>query len=1122
MSLLLLPVLLFAPLQEPAEHPSLRFGREAMAAGRHEEARDHFLYALARSPEPLAVVALLLENAQQDADARALWAHDWYALAADARGRAKPGKLAALMPEGDPHPAALAVARAEAVKELLRFRQVAARSKSAGAPLLVEWSEDLARTLAAAAPALLAADSEAMDPHIPVGRERMRAVIKALGAALRRPVGSGQEDFVVRAARVLRGLAAQAGFDSGYGPPAVDFDAEATSAASELGRRRAAMEQDETLRVWTVEELADLDPDEARSFTLGHASFARPGIATSPQDWYRVETTCGHGTLLGAAETVEDHHRRLVNWFGEDPFLGRPGTLRVVPESHGLEMEGAGFWWVGGFQGGDITTLKFTRGTIPGLGRGITHELTHRFDGAVYGGLPGWLAEGRAVWTAANYGFITDLEFVEDHVAFGTMRAVLGMGYGRQAELERLISGDLEDYRDNYSAGYALFVYLRSWYGPDEPEEADDEDAPEVEPTPWYAERLEKYMRGKERRRGDAVATFADFFADGKGGRPDGMEAFAADFADFLRGFDAREPAEWTARYDEKGPRGEEGALVFDEPTFSWLRARAEPWFGQDQARVAAELFADMEEPADAVEAMCWALAVDEPSDAALAMLAEQLDALGADEAAWVVRRWARFRSPSRDFQEPGPAPFLAALGGVTAYREALAGAAADYGAAGQPLSAAALTAEHDALAWALGLPALPTVDREALAAAHADALHPFDAPPRLMDLDGWTEDDLTGHEDARVAGLWYIDEDADVHVGRERPRTGTDTMDRNSRRRDAFVMSRAWQDPGRYRLRAKIEMTTAWLSGGIVVGWTRRDRAVRISFTGGDWRFAVGESDARQAVGQLGWNITGAYVMPERVSGSHRFAGDGSTFDLEVLVDGPTVELYLDGKREGAWTTLDARPVQGHIGFYTSTGAMRVVTPEIQRLDRTAWSPLGGAIGRGLHPVLAGETGWRALLQRPVSGLPLSPSGTLLVWFGEETTGKLAEAGVEGWQERVLTVLDKLVWAFEGEKPSQGITVVVPEAFPEEARTRLHAEFAPRVAGGFRVVSHRQGFELFENRWTVSGWATAMLGFVDPAGILRVADRLESVYNRLPRIIRDQLRTYQDHVRPGQAGAAE
>ena len=93
---LLLTALLVAPVQEPQEHASLRYGREAMAAGKHVEARDHFLYALARSQEPSAVLALLLENAQGDADARILWAYDWYAAVADAKGRAKPPSLCTL------------------------------------------------------------------------------------------------------------------------------------------------------------------------------------------------------------------------------------------------------------------------------------------------------------------------------------------------------------------------------------------------------------------------------------------------------------------------------------------------------------------------------------------------------------------------------------------------------------------------------------------------------------------------------------------------------------------------------------------------------------------------------------------------------------------------------------------------------------------------------------------------------------------------------------------------------------------------------------------------------------------------------------------------------------------
>ena len=46
--------------------------------------------------------------------------------------------------------------------------------------------------------------------------------------------------------------------------------------------------------------------------------------------------------------------------------------------------------------------MRFSIGTIEGLGHGLTHELTHRFDGALFPGQPTWLVEGKAVWTGAG------------------------------------------------------------------------------------------------------------------------------------------------------------------------------------------------------------------------------------------------------------------------------------------------------------------------------------------------------------------------------------------------------------------------------------------------------------------------------------------------------------------------------------------------------------------------------------------------------------------------------------------------------------------------------------------------------------------------------------------------
>ena len=118
-----------APAQEGELETALRYGREALAAQRSDEAYRHLLFALARSPEPAPIARLLLENAALDADARALWAHDWLAFAADARGKAPlNAKDQAALPQDDPWPLALAQARAAAVADLIAFRDRHARS----------------------------------------------------------------------------------------------------------------------------------------------------------------------------------------------------------------------------------------------------------------------------------------------------------------------------------------------------------------------------------------------------------------------------------------------------------------------------------------------------------------------------------------------------------------------------------------------------------------------------------------------------------------------------------------------------------------------------------------------------------------------------------------------------------------------------------------------------------------------------------------------------------------------------------------------------------------------------------------------------------------------------------
>lgn len=1111
---------LAAQTSEGEEHVSLRYGRAALEAGDHPGAYGHFLFGLARATEPLPIVALLLENAAKatDPDARALWAHEYYALGADDRGNLNlKSDLKAWMPEEDPWPSTLAAARADAVRELAKFRDRQASGKGSGDPFLAEWAEDLARGLALESPALRAKFASDLTPSVEVSRNTQKAVMKSLMRVARQGFSTSDPSLTVRAARCLRGMTAQANFPALEGPTPPSTTKEEASANASLQRAREMLAKES--RVWTIDELEDLDEDMQREFTLKHATFANPGVALSPNGLYRVETSCGYWTLLGTAQTVEEHHERLLEWYGYDPFDGRQGTVRIVPESHGLEMEGAGYWWVGGFQGGDVTTLAFTLSNIPALGRGLTHELTHRFDGAAYGGLPGWLAEGRAVWTGAHYGSMYERTFVEDYLNFGTMFDVAQMGYGRLDRLTVLLNGENEEYRDNYSAGYALFSYLRSWTGFEDGEKA------------IFREQLEAYQEDRKRSRGDGVTGFVRYFCDGRDGRPADLETFAADFDKFLRGFYWKELAPWTERYDPGAPSGDAATRVMDEPTSTWLRRRAEPWFGQDQARMAAEVLVTAGLHREALPAFLWALAVDEPSDAVLEDLAATLDHVDEKDAAWVVRHWRRFAAPRRDHRNTvanTELPFLNKLPKTEQLWKEMRAAQADYQTRGWGTAAAVMAAEADRLGQALGL----APSGQALLPAPNDAsgrvaLHPIHRPSRQLGLAGWFEDGLTGHEKGRVEGLWFVDYQDDLHVGRNEMRGGTDTMDRAAHNRDAFVMAKEWMEPGRYTLRTKIEQTTSFFHGGVVVGWSRRDRNIRFDFAGGDARYASGESESNLAGNGFGWTLDGLYARQAARRGSVGFEREKTTWSLELRIDGPTMEAWVDGEFVGRITTLDARPIQGYLGFYTSTGAMRVIAPEIERRDRLAYMPGATALGRGLHPTRVGAEKLRDLLDRPVTGMPLASSGTGMLWFPEEHLDKLEEKGMETYAEELEATIALFLEQWHVEDPSQGVTIVLPTSLPQEVRTQLEKTFVassdegwelPR--GGLFWTTHPARPDLLESGMTVGGWKRPLVLFVDPAGILRFARRLSKTHSGLHRDLRQQLLEYQDHRRPGQAGA--
>jgi hypothetical protein len=1069
---------------DPGAMP-LAAGRRALEAGKRDEAAGHLLEACARSGPGAQVLELLARAAEGDADAVALWTQALADGTADARGRVKLPEEVVRLAGKDTRAPALAEARAAAVQELVK--QAGARErKGAKAPeelLVARHLRRLARELAEDAPALFAAHADELDPRLAAPPGAPAAVAGALERELGQALASHRLADAVRVALALRGLARQAGLDDLQGgAPPPGMAAVEKRAAEALARAREELahaqpapgepvDEAQSWRPWTVAELealADEGDEACDAFTRAHADWSHPGRALSPGGRYLVETVCGFETLLGVASTIELHHARLAGFFGRDPFAERRGTVRIVPEASGLEAEGAPFWWAGGFQSGDVTTVRFSVGSLDALGHGLTHELTHRFDGELCPGQMSWLTEGKAVWTGAAFGGADDQGFVENHASFGTLEHAWIKGYGAPESLAKLVEGTIEDYRDNYFAGYALYVFLTTY------EEAGRKP---------FAGRMADYAAGGERGNKDPMAWFVRAFADGKDGRPATFEELAKRFEVFAGGFYWRDRQPFTERYTEEVPATGRDELVLDAPTWSWERERAEPALGQGQALIAARLLRDLGADRDALAAYVLALAQDGRTPAAERELAELCEGLGARDAAWALR--AELAGAAPGAPELTPAPFK--LPDTAAFLRAQADAAQALAAAGEARAAAALGADRDRAARALGLPAL------GLARPAGDSpRHPFDRPAEP--LGAFVEDGLTHYDELRQPGLWYLGADGSLSVGRAEARSTTGTMDRAAYQRDAFARSERWILPGSYAIAADVRLTTSFVDAAVVLGYTRRDRGVRVVLSAGDFLYSVGGKDEAPEIKSVSFRVDGLFpregALPGALPGGQVDLGRPvSSFRVELLVDGPTLAVAIDGQVRGTYCAPDGVPLEGCVGFATSMGAIEVARPTVRRLDRARWAPPTAAAAAPAAPP------WN----RPYAAASAPPPNGLLVLRLAQPDD--AEQGYPfdpaNWVAKALraaVALDELrrrggvLQDFELEvseqlagEPLTNLRAALEQKLGRTPPVRLYARVPPPAGEGPEARALEKDLD------------TDWLLLIDPAGVVRVREPFSS-----------------------------
>lgn len=1029
--------------------------RQNLANGQLDAARAALLDALGFHAASPALLFDMLLACRGDEAHQLLWLERWVRAASNAQGQSKldanQRKQLAAHKHLDKPLAATQKLQAQRAAALAAAAGLAARYKpSKGAEhaeraILARWAAELALTVGDGAPAMLAASSPSIAAAVRAFAVDHAAVVDGLvallaGSSTTGSASGGPDARALAAARVLLGLRRQQLMPDVYGPFPADPKLLERAAAAAQATQERAVQARAGQRAWTIAELEALTADEIAAFTREHADWSRPGIALSPTSRYRIETICGHETLLGVARTVELHHQRLVSHYGVDPFLTRQGVVRIVPEHTDMETDGSPHWWAGGFQGGDLTTIRFAWGNLPGLGRTLTHELTHRFDGVLRPFLPSWYGEGHADWTAKHYARAADPEFAEDHLDLHTVARVHGMGYGDRARLVEMLTGKVEEYRDNYPVGYALYAFLRGHCPPG---------------TPPYRTALAAYERNARAGGSDPLAYFTSVFCDGKDGRAATFDAFVGSWQTFLR-----ESAEWLGgrRKDLEWPKayrtdlgpGDPAPMVLDEPTWSWAKVRSEPFFGHGHAAAAAALLTAAGDRSGALAAGLWSLDVDGWRERTAKDLAVLLQQSKDPHVAGAFAALARQRFPSL----PEVPIATAALAPVAAFGDALRARADALRASGAELAAAELGQQAARIAARFGKTEPPA----------ADVVPPPALPTHLASF-GLQESELLGYDEHRVAGLWHLSADGDLHVGRDQPRTGTGSFDRDVPVRDAFVHSVAWHGPGAYTVRGRVHFTTSYVEGAVVLGHQRRDRNVLLSFTARDFDPET-RGGAQRGVVDLqlsaGWERDGN--LPGSQGAAQVDLADGqSWFDFTLVVRGPAVQVAIAGEHLCSYTWPDGAPLEGQLGFAVRRGTIRVQQALVQRLDERT------SVGLDLNGCRA-ET-LDELLGLPVRGLPRAPHGTVVLWLPRSDT----PAPVDNLP-RALPQVAKLLRDTR-EHPQQ-VVVVLPQELPAATQDLVQGQFEAERGGSLPRLLHDVGAPLV-------GHFPFVL-FVDAGGVLR------------------------------------
>ncbi len=1029
----------------------------ARDAGKTKEAVGHLLVGLGEHPHAAELLLELVETTKDDPSARTLWSHALIAALADEKGRFKlpKGADALIDKKKDPLLGEVATARAKAVAGLAKS---AGRAKGPGSYALALAYTDLARALTSDAPRLWKAHAAALSKAISKVRPKVKAVLAALKKSAGGLGGPDPSGAKLELGRAIRGMASQAkakaaGAKEGSGT-ALD------SLADSIIRDALTALEAEQMEPLTIKQLEAMDNDQIAEFNRKHANIRRPGRAISETGKYVITCACGHGTLLATAEMAEPTHDRLARWFGMDPFTRKKaqGEIRVFPTFADLESESTPYFWANGFQRGAVTVVRFAAERKIELARLLSHELMHRFDQLLYPGMPGWLAEGRGVYAGGAFASSMAGDFVDNYIDGGRVNDAGSRLYSDRYWLEKFVKGDWDDYRDNYTAGHALWSFLYLW---------------EMGGKKLFRPKLKAYLQAVGTGSKKPIELFAAHFADGADGRPSDMDEFAKSFGDFLMGWRAEKPPAWWSKFTFYVGDDSRSPFVEDAKTWNLERHREEPVFGQDHPARAAVVLAESGQVKAAIGLLEWSLAVDDFEAERGELLAELLEKEGRKEAAAAMR----LRVGRSDL------PFLSAKHPVHAYAGVLAKAAETYAGKDMRYAAHIIRNRHETLVDRIGGGG---VREGAKKAAPTSDHFPLCGPLLHHVYKAWREESLSdGYDKWREKDAWRLTAEGDLIVGKAS--VGTTGSSGIAGSPWMFVRSDRRMH-GAYSLSGRIELLSPHCDGAIVLGWSRSDRNVRVKFEAGEW----GQEDRAMApderLREVSLHVTGLRYRDRVLTGAETFATtrfkDHNEFGYRIDVDGEVMDVFINGRRIATFAEGSGQPIAGFTGFAVRHGAIRVEKPRVRfhHGGDHASCPHGFPFAHDPAAPTRDIDTW--IIGRRLLGAPRSERGTLVLWYPLPFIEDPADMDEKVDDARMHMNATEGACRRVGCNPRY--VVYLPRKWPEKARAKLIALAKETFGDDVTLRDHFEGMGAAANvDPDVYGYSPYVL-YQDPTGITR------------------------------------